>query len=78
MQQLRWSHNDRSGQLARALPRPNRRRARSSKSVIAGRSYPICKRHQGGRWNLFVDGGWLYAIDLKAEPVVKPKRKKKK
>jgi hypothetical protein len=47
-----------------------------AKSVINGKTYAICKRHQGGRWRLFVDGGWLYAVDLRAEPVLKRKKKK--
>ena len=49
-----------------------------SKTSMDGRSYPTCKRHQGSAWKLFVKGGWLYALDPKAEPVAKGKRKKKK
>ena len=48
-----------------------------AEAVIAGKTYRICKRHQGPKWQLFVDGGWLYAVDLKSEPV-KKKRKGKK
>ncbi len=48
----------------------------ATKISVNGRSYPLCKRHLGGRWNLFVDGGWLYAIDENAEPVKKRKGKK--
>jgi hypothetical protein len=48
----------------------------ATKISIDGRSYPLCKRHLGERWNLFVDGGWLYAIDEKADPVKKRKGKK--
>ena len=47
-----------------------------TKSVIKGKTYPICKRHRSDRWKLFVDGGWLYAIDLEAEPLALKRKKK--
>jgi hypothetical protein len=46
--------------------------------VIDGRKFRVCKRHQGSRWQLFVTGGWLYAVDPHAEPVKRRKKKDRK
>jgi hypothetical protein len=49
-------------------------RQAAGKTTVDGKTYPICKRHKAAGWNLFIGDGWLYAINLKADP---PKSKKK-
>jgi hypothetical protein len=49
-------------------------RPAAGKTTIDGKTYPICKRQKGAGWNLFIGDGWLYAINLKANP---PKSTKK-
>jgi len=41
------------------------------------RSFRICKHHQAKRWERFVTGGWLYAVDLASAPIT-PKSAKGK
>jgi hypothetical protein len=36
----------------------------AGKEVVDGRSFPVCKKHRGKAWTLFVADGWLYAIQL--------------
>ena len=40
------------------------RDAMSTKLKLDDRKYPVCKRHRGDSWQLFVKDGWLYAIEL--------------
>ena len=40
------------------------REATSTKMKLDDRKYPVCKRHRGTAWHLFVNDGWLYAIGL--------------
>jgi hypothetical protein len=47
----------------------------AGEAVIDGRKYRICKHHQDSRWELFVDGGWLYAVDPEAKPTKKKHHK---
>jgi hypothetical protein len=49
-------------------------RPAAGKTTVDGKTYPICQRHKGAGWNLFIGDGWLYAINFRADP---PKRKKK-
>jgi hypothetical protein len=49
-------------------------RPATGKSTVDGKSYPICKRHKGTRWTLFIGDGWLYAIDLNATPMKSKKK----
>ena len=37
------------------------------KVKVDGKSYSVCKKHQGKAWKLFRKGGWLYAVDLDAK-----------
>lgn len=46
-------------------------------SKVDGKSYPICTRHDGAHWSLFRSDGWLYAIDLDAQPVPETVKRKK-
>jgi hypothetical protein len=36
----------------------------TGKKIVDGRSFPVCKKHGGKAWTLFVADGWLYAIQL--------------
>jgi hypothetical protein len=45
--------------------------------VIGGRRYRLCDRHQESRWKRFVEEGWLYGVDPKAEPLKKRKKDRK-
>ncbi len=45
--------------------------------VLEGRRFRTCEHHRKKRWDLFVDGGWLYTVDPKAEPVKKHKKRKR-
>jgi len=40
------------------------REATGAKLKLDERKYPVCKRHRGDSWRLFVEDGWLYAIEL--------------
>ncbi len=40
------------------------REATPTKFKLDDRKYPVCKRHRGDSWQLFVKDGWLYAIEL--------------
>lgn len=44
--------------------------------VLDGRRFRTCEHHSKDRWDRFFDGGWLYAVDPKAEPVRNRKGKK--
>jgi hypothetical protein len=38
------------------------REATGAKIKLDDRKYPVCKRHHGDSWRLFVTDGWLYAV----------------
>jgi hypothetical protein len=40
------------------------RDATATKLKLDDRKYPVCKQHRSDKWELFVKGGWLYAIEL--------------
>jgi hypothetical protein len=45
-----------------------------AKIAIDDKEFNICKKHGGKGWQHFRTGGWLYAVDLNAQP---RKRRKK-
>jgi hypothetical protein len=45
--------------------------------TVAERDVRVCKRHQGDNWRLFLEDGWVYAVDREAA-VPKAKKKKRK
>ena len=42
-------------------------RESTGKLEVDGKKYPVCKKHHGDAWNLFVKDGWLYAVNLKSK-----------
>ncbi len=43
-------------------------RTATATASIGRRSFPVCKRHRGGKWQLFIEGGWLYAVNDASHP----------
>jgi hypothetical protein len=39
----------------------------AGKAALAGKSYPVCKKHRGKSWRLFAEEGWLYAMRVEAK-----------
>lgn len=39
-----------------------------AKLEIDDKEINICKKHQGKAWQHFRSGGWVYAVDLSAQP----------
>jgi hypothetical protein len=46
-------------------------------AVIDSQKYRVCKRHGGSRWRLFVEGGWLYAVNPNAAEKKRTAKKKR-
>jgi hypothetical protein len=39
-----------------------------SSVTIAGRTFPLCSAHDQARWEKFLEGPWLYVLDVSSEP----------